>query len=113
MQVFRARDLRDAPRFASPRSFARVAGLQTRLIDLSVSGCAIAPQDVELDGDKPLDALLVLVWDDEQMELPLKLLPVRQTDERVGFRLEFPREEFKTILSNYLEDVAGESNPVD
>jgi len=113
MQVYRARDLRDAPRFNSPRSFVRVAGLQTRLIDLSISGCAIAPQDVELEGDNPLDALLVLVWDDEQMELPLKLSPVRHAPDRIGFRLEFPREDFKLILSNYLEDAAGEHDPVE
>lgn len=112
MQVFRARDLRDAPRFASPRSFMRVGGLQTRLIDLSLSGCAIAPQDIELNGDDPVDALLVLVWDDEQMELPLKLNPARHAEDRIGFRLDFPREEFKTILANYLDDIADTSAPL-
>ena len=104
--VFRARDQRDAARYNSPRSFINRGGAIAPLLDLSMTGCAIPVGQITLTDDQPFTAILVLVWDDEQLELPITLIPVRTTDTLHGFRLSFSRPEFETILINYLEDLA-------
>ena len=109
--VFRARDQRDAARYKSPRAFINRDGAIAPLLDLSMTGCSVSVADITLTDDQPFTVLLVLVWDDEQLELPVTLDPVRTTETLHGFRFSFSRSDFETILINYLEDLAAGQTP--